>query len=276
MDLRDREHGGAQGRGVARDDGLQLLHELCRDHDRIARLVRHGRMAARALDDDVEEARPGHGGAGLAENAPRRGVGVVVQPVELVAGKALEQAFRDHPARTAEPFLGGLEDQHCRAGEVARRREIAGGAEQDRGMAVMAAGMHLAGIARGIGQVRGLGDRQRIHVGAQADAALAGLLAVDDADDTGPGNALMHLVDPPVAQRLRHDPRRARLLEADLGMRVQIAADRGEFVLITLDEGDGGHGLSPETVSGDHATSGSRSIAARICPRGLAVSARVK
>jgi hypothetical protein len=36
----------------------------------------------------------------------------------------------------------------------------------------MPAGMHHAGIAGGIGQVRGLDDRQSIHVGAQADAAV--------------------------------------------------------------------------------------------------------
>jgi hypothetical protein len=36
----------------------------------------------------------------------------------------------------------------------------------------MAAGMHHIGRARSIGQVVGLGDRQRVHVGAQADLAL--------------------------------------------------------------------------------------------------------
>ncbi len=52
------------------------------------------------------------------------------------------------------------------------------GAEQRRGVAVMAAGMHHAGIAGGVGQAGGFSDRQRVHVGAQADAAV-GLAAAD-------------------------------------------------------------------------------------------------
>ena len=46
------------------------------------------------------------------------------------------------------------------------------GAEQRRGVAVMAAGVHHAGIGGGVGDAGGLGDRQRVHVGTQADAAI--------------------------------------------------------------------------------------------------------
>ncbi len=47
----------------------------------------------------------------------------------------------------------------------------------------------------------------------------------------------MHF-DAPLRQLVGHDAGGADLLEADLGMRVQVAADRGEFVGIAVDTFD--------------------------------------
>ena len=69
-----------------------------------------------------------------------------------------------------------------------------GSAEQHRGVAVMAAGMHLAGHRRFIRQAGFLLDRQGIHVGAQAEHLVAGLPAADDADHAGAADAGNHLV----------------------------------------------------------------------------------
>ena len=55
-------------------------------------------------------------------------------------------------------------------------------------MPVMAAGMHHTGILRSVRQPRVFGDRQRIHVGAQADAAL-GVAARQGRDDAVAANA---------------------------------------------------------------------------------------
>ena len=121
-------------------------------------------------DPDVEEVGRRHGGAGAELDLAVRAVGRVVEAVDLVAGKALEQPVGDHRAGAAQALLGRLEDEQGRAVEVAGLGEVARRAEQHGGVAVMAAGVHLARHRRAIGQVGLLLDRQGVHVGAQADA----------------------------------------------------------------------------------------------------------
>ncbi len=68
----------------------------------------------------------------------------------------------------------------------------------------MAAGMHHAGIARGIVHARLFGDRQGVHVGAQPDHAAAAIApAPDHADDAGAPDALDDLVHAEAAQQVR-------------------------------------------------------------------------
>src|SRR6202011_191137 len=52
----------------------------------------------------------------------------------------------------------------------------------------------------------------------------------------------MHL-DAPLLELVGHDPGSADLLETDLGMGVQIPADRSQFVGIAVDAVDVGHGV---------------------------------
>ena len=92
----------------------------------------------------------------------------------LLGREALEQALLDHHPAARLHLLGGLEDEVDGAGEVAGLGEVARGAEQHRGVAVVAAGVHPARVPRGVGQAGRLLDRQRVHVGAQADRAAAG------------------------------------------------------------------------------------------------------
>ena len=93
----------------------------------------------------------------------------VVHAVDLLDAEALHQAVLDHRVAAAAAFLGRLEDHHRRAVEIARLGEIFRGAQQHGGVPVMAAGMHLAGDLGRVGHVGRLLDRQRVHVGAQAD-----------------------------------------------------------------------------------------------------------
>ena len=65
--------------------------------------------------------------------------------VDLLDAEALHQAVLDHRLAAAAAFLGRLEDDDRGAVEIARLGEVARGAEQHRGVAVMAAGVHLAG-----------------------------------------------------------------------------------------------------------------------------------
>ena len=189
VDGADRDDGRIMRIDIARHDRLQCHHEAGRRDDRIDRLVRNGAVAANALDDDGGDVDRRRDRAGLA-----RGSGLPASPGRLWSaktasqGKRREQTVLDHPHRTALVLLRGLEDQVHGAVEIPRFGEIAREPQQHRGVAVMAAGMHLAGIFRGIGKVRLLLDRQRIHVGADADGAARRAVA-EGADDARPGDA---------------------------------------------------------------------------------------
>ncbi len=244
MDLRHREHAGVAWRHVARHDRLQAPHEGRGDHERVARLVRHGGMAALPLHRDVEERRAGHGRA-LAD-AERAGpaIGRIVHPVDLVAGEPLEEPVGEHALRAAEPLLRGLEDQHRRPREVPRRRQMLRRAQQHRRVPVVTAGVHDPGRPGGVVEVRALLDRQRVHVRAQPDPARPLTPAVDQPDDARPRDAVVHLVHSVLPQLVGDDPGRPVLLEPQFGMGVQVAEDRGQLRGAVGDGGRDVHGMS--------------------------------
>lgn len=154
-----------------------------------------------------------------------------MQSIDGIAGEALEQPVGEHGVGTAAAFLGRLEDQVDGAAEIPVLGEIAGGREQHGGVAVMAAGMHAAGELRGMRQLGQLLQRKTVHVGAQADGALARLIAADHADDAGLADILGDL-DAPFAQLVGDELGRAMFLEAELGMGVDVAADRRELGVV--------------------------------------------
>src|SRR5690625_3003641 len=104
----------------------------------------HGRMTSDALYRYVKEGRACHGRTDFEADLPGGKRGVIMHPIDLITGETLEQAFRQHTARAAKSFFRGLENQMHLSGEVPRLGQIARCAEQDGGMAVMPAGMHLA------------------------------------------------------------------------------------------------------------------------------------
>ena len=84
-------------------------------------------------------------GAGPDGEGADRQARHVVHAVDLLDAEAVHQAVVDHRLAAAAAFLGGLEDHHRGAVEIARLGQVVGGAEQHRGVAVVAAGVHLAG-----------------------------------------------------------------------------------------------------------------------------------
>ena len=110
-------------------------------------------------------------GPGLSANWPAFMPGQLWAPNTASIGNFVEQAVLDHLARAAAAFFGRLEDQVDGAVVVAVLREVLGGGQQHRGVAVVAAGVHLAGVRALVREGVVLGDRQRVHVGAQADGA---------------------------------------------------------------------------------------------------------
>src|ERR1700709_1925464 len=111
VDLRDRQYRGLERIDVAADDGLQRLRQGGCDHHRVLGTLRHRAMRAIALDDDVEEISAGHRGSRQDRDLAVVEVRRVVQAVDLVAGKFLEQAVLDHRAGAAKAFFSGLEDE---------------------------------------------------------------------------------------------------------------------------------------------------------------------
>ena len=171
-------------------------------------------------------------------------IGRVVEAVDLIAREFLEKPVLEHGARAAQALLGGLEDQDRLPIEISRLREVARGAEEDRGVAVMAAAMEAVGNGRAPRKIGVLLHRQGIHIGAKADAAAIALSAIHHADDAGPADAAMHL-DAPTLQLLGDEIGGTLLLEADFRMRMNIAPNGGQLVGEAVDEIDSGHGGFP-------------------------------
>src|SRR5262249_53065174 len=148
--------------------------------------------------------------------------------------ETIEEPLLHHDATAAKPFLGRLKDEMDLAGEIAMLAEVARGAEQHRGMAVVSAGVHFPGYFRGIVEPRRLANMQRVEIRPEADRALAGPRALQRADEAGLGDSLGD-VDAPGAKFVGHQPRRTTFLEADFGMTMDVAADRDELRLVAFE-----------------------------------------
>ena len=183
---------------------------------------------------------------------PSGNPGAVVHAVDLIDPETVHQPVLDHRRGTRAALFRGLEDHDRVAGEIPRLREIARCPEQHRGMAVMAAGVHLAGRLRGIGQIGFLVDRQRVHIGAQTDhldlAIVGRLLALDDADDAGPAEPCRNLVAAELPQAVRHERRGAMHVVQQFGMFMDIPAPGRDIGLQIGDAVDDGHGGIPGWV----------------------------
>ncbi|MGY3420073.1 hypothetical protein ACVWZW_000548 [Bradyrhizobium sp. F1.13.4] len=169
--------------------------------------------------------------------------------IDLLDVPARHQPVLDHRLAAAAAFFRRLKDHDRGAVEVARLGEIFGGAEQHGGVAVMAAGVHLAGDLGGVGDARGLHDRQRVHVGAQANGlARGGFAAADHTDDTGAADARHHLVAAELAQAVGNDAGGAVDVVLQLRVLVEVMAPGGHFVGEGGNAVDDGHGGSVSVV----------------------------
>jgi len=152
-------------------------------------------------------------------------------------------------SRAPPPFFGGLEDQVHRAVEIAVPREVLRRRQQHGGVAVVAAGVHLAGDGAGVREGVELGHRQRIHVGAQADRSsmlrgrFAAVPAVHDADHAGRSQPSVDRYAP-FGELGGHQIGGAHLLEAQLGMSVDVAPQLSQGRGLCQDGFDQLHGGS--------------------------------
>ena len=95
-------------------------------------------------------------------------------------------------------------------------------------MAVVAAAVHPAGVLRDVLEGVELVHREGVHVGTKADRPVA-LPAPEGPDHPGHAKSAPDR-DAPCGQALRHHLRGSVLLEGELGVAVQIAADPGHLV----------------------------------------------
>ena len=183
------------------------------------------------VDDDVDAIRRAYWIASEAETMPVARSGVDVECERIFGlGKAGVEPVLDHRLGAADALLGGLDDEHDGARPaVLHRRQLLRGADHRGDVNVVAAGVHdrrldpvdpdLADL-RGIRQAALLLDRQAVHVGADQDGR-PGPVA-HHPDDAGPADALGDLDPADGAKPLGHDRGRARLLERQFGVLVEI------------------------------------------------------
>jgi len=118
--------------------------------------------------------------------------------------------------------------------EVGILREVAGGAEQHRGVAVVAAGVHLAGHDGAVGSPGNLADVKGVQISAKTDRALSRPLALQGSDDARLGDSIGDL-DTPCAQVIGDHSCGPHFLEPCFGMLVDVVTDLDEFRLVALE-----------------------------------------
>ena len=230
MDGTDRHDGRILRIDIARHDALQRRDERRRGNHGIDGVLRFRAMPAPADNADIGLVDRRHGRTRHKTELRRRHARPIVQAEHRIHGKALEKAFRQHFPRPGADFFGGLEDEMQRAVEGTALREIPGGREKDRGVTVVSASVHDPGVCAGIGEVRGLLDRQRIHIGADAEPALAGSVG-QRRHDTRAGDARGYVVAPrrkPGGDKLAG----AALLKGQLRILMQVASQGDDLVEI--------------------------------------------
>ena len=149
-----------------------------------------------------------------------------------VAWELPKQAVLHHFFRAPQALFGGLKNHIQRARKLAVLRQMFGRGQQHGGVPVVAASVHDAHVATGIRQACGFVDGQRIHVGAQADAALARAffeLTHQPRAPQAPGDLVA-----PSAQLFCDQIAGAVLLVAHFGVPVNVAADRNELIGLGL------------------------------------------
>ena len=155
-------------------------------------------------------------GPGFDRKLARRQARPVVNAEDGFHRKELEQAILDHLARTAAAFLGRLEHQVDGAIEIAVRGQVFGGGQQHRGVAVVAAGVHLAGIARWRGRTVLCSVIGSASMSARRPTARLLLPFLTMPTTPGFAQTPMHR-NAPVGQRPGDQVRGALLLEASSG-----------------------------------------------------------
>ena len=202
--------------------------------------MRAGGMATAALDPDIEIVGVGADRARHRGHLPDRDGRVVMCAEHHVAGEAVEQPLLHHHLAAAAILLRGLEDEMHGAVEIPGLRQIARGAEQHGGVAIMPARMHHVRRLRPVLELVRLRHGQRVHIGADADRP--GRVAVAQRPHQARARNPARDRDPPGLEPLGHEVAGPVLIEGQFRMAVDVMTPfghvRGEFSDTIMD----GHG----------------------------------
>ena len=243
VDHGDRDHPGVNRLFVAADDGLKRLHHLAGHRHRVQPVVRQRGVAAFAPNGDFELVARRHHRPRAGGKLPHLGPRPVVHAKHRFHRKLLKQPVLDHLAGATATLFRGLKNQVHRAVKVPVFSEMLGCGQQHGGVAVMAAGVHLAGVHAGVAEGVELLHGQRVHVGAQANRA-AGRAAFDNAHHAGGAQAAVN-GNAPLGQLLRHHLGCAHFLEAQLGVGVNVTAKGSHVGRLLNNRINQVHGVSP-------------------------------
>jgi hypothetical protein len=212
---------------------LERHHHLARDRYGIEIVVGHRGMPALAADDGVERIGRGEQGSGAPRDRSGRHRGPDVEGEggvrSAAPGDVFEKAVLEHEAGAVMAFLSRLEHEGDGSGELGPpRRQGPGRADQHRGVGVVAAGMHHPRVARGEGEPRLFGHRERVHVAPQKDRAAIVAAAAQDCDDSA-GRGTLAKLERKALQGVPYLLRRPAAFEAELGIGMDGPAqpDRG-------------------------------------------------
>ena len=190
-----------------------------------------------------------------------------VDPLDLGADEPVEDPVPDEFGRTGAAFFGRLEDQGHRIGSVLELGEDVRCSEEDGRVSVVTARMHDPVSGGFVVEIGTLLDRERVDVRAERDTG-SGVVGGgrEVRDDPGAGSGFLppdvgDVLDPEVFELTADDGGRAFFSEADLGVCVEVVADRAGLVDDRRDPvreglvGRGAHGGILVLGVSDHAAS---------------------
>ena len=188
-------------------------------------------MPSLALDRDAEDIH-----RRLDSARPDRKLAYVhsrpaVQTIHARDVEPVHEAVSDHLATTAPTFLGWLEDDNGAAAEIAGLAQMAGSTKEHCGVPVMATGMHAARYRRGVREPCLFADRQRIHIGSEADGRASPSMAAYNPDDTCAPEAGHHIVTPELPEFMFNECRRLLRVEQKFRMLVEMMSPLHDFGL---------------------------------------------
>ena len=224
-------------------------HHVRSDDDRVHARLGAGAVRSHPFDVDVEERPAGHHRSRADRKLADRELRPIVDAEDRVARELLEQPVLDHRLGAAEPLFGRLEDEEHLPLEAAGLGEITRRAEKHRGMPIVPARVHPPIVPRLVFDPRRLLDRQRVHV--RPEPHRTGRVADPErSDHPGAPDTPVDL-EPELLEPLRHQVGGPVLLEAKLGMGVDVAPPCGHLVVKLADSVDYGHGQVSSFASSD-------------------------